>query len=1298
MNKLKLKKFLTLLVCLMLIASMTLLAACNKETGTEEEEKPATATPTFTNGNFTNFASSDTYPKSPSSWTKSPTGDQSSATDGYSFVVSDIVGGIISLDSETYEANKSNWNNLAIFPKNTEGLSEDYTADDDVLMLYNKVKAYQTYTSTATSATANSYYKLSVDVRTHAIDGKGATISLYDAANSHDVILATFTGVISNDTWTRYTFYFKTKTTSSSLALKLSLGNDEIGKIKGESVTSGYAFFDNVQMTAITADTDNNKTAAEVYNTAISSFSAEELKTNQSVDLAIPNGTFDFVKSFSATNSNPALYERVSDSNEYHAYNRVSLGADYAAYMATVGVTVGEGDNGPGLAGNIATRYNYAYVLNAKANNSTALGFRTYDKLVFKRGTAYAVSVYVNAAAMTAGNATVALTAGFDEIATDDLTYNVAAGTDGWKKLTFIVLPDQNTATELYFQMWLTKNGETAPAGYAFFDNLEITAIDLSDKENGLAGWQSELGVDADHTLDKTITEDKSLIDNRNISGGNANGGSVRFDDGKTNILNNVDNSTLTKSIVDVRLNDADDSAYTTVSNYVMKLVAGTPTIYGLGYNTVAEDARTIESLKPFTAYRFSAWVKTVDVQATAGINLTVYDGIKNEAIATFTNINTASIPEAEGLFGYRELVCYIYTAEKSEQISFEITLGSGTQLTPTTLFDGTGYISNVSLTEVEYSKFSSASAGTYIKKKNYNTTTDGTFTNGQFENVNRTDTKGFTGDANDGKVEDEFQKTAFGVPESWALSKDKSLDNMPHVYAGIVDINRAQLIANLKAAAGLTETYGETETAVVFSALSAYDFTSLLYRPESGSMSAEDFLKYSAYATGNSALMLAAPDAAYPSANFASMNYTTKDEVSLSADSYYEISVLVKTVGKTNASVYLTSDKSYEMNSDAKFENISNTADETVTNGWKKYTFFVKVGFSAVDVQLKLCLGQTDDATDTLNDGASVGGIAFFDAVEKISSTEEKYNAALASEDDSVVAIALDTDSFGSTKSSTSTGPKYRDPATSTWLGTADATAGDSNKFGIVIHSVYDFDQYAEDLKDILVGNSGDSCLVINNNEAGAYHFTSGTGKTFKKAGYYKVSVYVKTWGVEEGKNAFVRLDVSKYTKADEGENKILVNTLSANSYQLVEFYVKAPEKTDLTTAVKLTLGLGEEDALVNGIAVFDDVKFEVIDEAAYTAATTDTNDFTSAVVYNDIDSTIVDPDKDPTDPAETKDDYRWIIFTSVAFGAVLIIIVAIYFFKKYLPKRKIKTDLTKKPKKGDKDVDKGEYDNLQD
>ena len=72
--------------------------------------------------------------------------------------------------------------------------------------------------------------------------------------------------------------------------------------------------------------------------------------------------------------------------------------------------------------------------------------------------------------------------------------------------------------------------------------------------------------------------------------------------------------------------------------------------------------------------------------------------------------------------------------------------------------------------------------------------------------------------------------------------------------------------------------------------------------------------------------------------------------------------------------------------------------------------------------------------------------------------------------------------------------------------------------------------------------------------------------------------------------------------------------------------------------------------------------------------------------------------PDKEP-DKENNKDsgkNFNWVIFTSVAFGAIVVIAVAAFFIKKYLPKHKEGKQQVDKKKTSKKKED--DYKNLND
>lgn len=132
---------------------------------------------------------------------------------------------------------------------------------NQMLVINNTENSAYTYTSSSVTLKENSYYEVSVFVKTYGIGGKddddtiGANIELYlGSANETDNPFSF--NAIKHDEYTEYKFYVKTQDDDvTSVTVKLSLGKYVSEEVDGESVvsglTSGYALFDDVTITKI---------------------------------------------------------------------------------------------------------------------------------------------------------------------------------------------------------------------------------------------------------------------------------------------------------------------------------------------------------------------------------------------------------------------------------------------------------------------------------------------------------------------------------------------------------------------------------------------------------------------------------------------------------------------------------------------------------------------------------------------------------------------------------------------------------------------------------------------------------------------------------------------------------------------------------------------------------------------------------------------------------------------------------------------------------------------------------------
>lgn len=1261
MNKLNLKKLLTLLVCLTLIVSVVLLAACNKKTDDNKTPDNTSASPSFTNGNFRSYTTSDKgYPYAPSSFTGSPTSD----TEGSTLPKLETVKrGVINLAD--YQ-NLGAWCTFSKFDAKRLTDEEDaknYNKDDNVLMINNTEARYYMYRSSEFSVAANTKYLLQVDVRTANLNGgekKGATIKIAKSYSSGSSIPAT-EGYASFDAvtvgeWTTYSFIIDGKYNgSTSLELQLMLGNNNL---RDEYKTSGYAFFDNIRLTTVKDDT--------VLPT-------ENVKT---ITLSVPNGSFDY----KTTSDYPYLYNRVTTTDTNSNYGlvnevdakdgKITLVNEYTVDAAAV-----KGH------GSVFAIYNVA---------DARMGFYTTNPLYFKRGGYYKVTVSLNTDYIESGSAYLAL--GKSKDLSDNTIIPVGKDTEnpGWKEHVFYVYANENTADELYFHFGLGKDSGDKAKGYILVDDLKIEETDDTTQTG-------------DYVTDNRFKPaDNKLTDAFvNKSGTDINGVPVTIT-GDGEEFSADDKTPYVSSIFSAR-NRKFTSAKATLAKF-----------------------QTKATLQKDTYYRFSVWVRTVDVPSTSGVVLTVYDGDKDtnsaaKAIATFAAVTTDKdlADSSSSLNGYRELVCYFHTASlQNQDVTFEISLGSGGAFTSSTLFSGTAYIANASLVETDYTKYNGASAsGTYEKKYDwYETLSSETFTNGQFQKYNYSDTKFFK----DGGVNEkgEFQSTSFGVPSGWTLKGEKD-----KAVAGIVDVNRENLLNNLATKIGIT--------AEVLKAVPV----------DADDKPVETF---GIYAGGDSYLLINSADVEGLAKESVRVGYVS-NSFTLNANSYYKISVMVKVING-QASVYLMTDNNIsETNVDSKFENIeASTASQT--GGWKRYTFYVKTGFSSISATLGLYLGGQDkdvaltdanmvladglngkyvkkaaneyevynknthkDATETYNyKDSAKGGTVLFDYVIKEDISESVYNAKTASatasaadEYEETKRVEMNLDSFG-----LATTPDENKPTSPKgWTKTSLTKDTDTEQLqsGVI---------YSTDYK----AHSGESCLIIPYlNTAGASYYASDA-KTLTKDGFYKISVWAKLSEGHTGK-AYITLVATNY-----GENSKYVDyasqTIEVNSTDWKEyvFFIKAPSsdtKIDKygenakDLSLKIRLGFGESaDNKASGYVLFDDVLIEKLDVKA-DEFDKHVNDFKAAnagLTVNTVKYSAIDkeeettPDKEP-DKENNKDsgkNFNWVIFTSVAFGAIVVIAVAAFFIKKYLPKHKEGKQQVDKKKTSKKKED--DYKNLND
>lgn len=203
----------------------------NSSNGTVANLNQNTTETSFKNGAFNLFTIDnvdDGYPYAPESWTLS------------SIQSNEAKNGIINTTE----------NNISLGIPEIPAVNPSYP-NNNVLMIGNVANNSQSYTSTSATLSANSYYKLTLNVLSTELVNAKAGITLYN----DETIIGEITNISTEGQWKKYTILVKTGYEDMSVKLKLSLGQYVEG--------TGYAFFDNVILSSSLTENDYSAIEAD---------------------------------------------------------------------------------------------------------------------------------------------------------------------------------------------------------------------------------------------------------------------------------------------------------------------------------------------------------------------------------------------------------------------------------------------------------------------------------------------------------------------------------------------------------------------------------------------------------------------------------------------------------------------------------------------------------------------------------------------------------------------------------------------------------------------------------------------------------------------------------------------------------------------------------------------------------------------------------------------------------------------------------------------------------------------------
>lgn len=433
-----------------------------------------TGSPTVSNGAFNDIVANSAtqeMPFEPKNWTKSTSKTTAMTKSGIVNTSSFNIDGVVNPGS-TY-------NDSAVLNNN-------------ILMVGNINSQCQSYRSSAiTLSTADSYYTVSVKVKTQKLVNTYAFIKLSNSTNT----LSEFTKIESNDAWTAYSFNIYNKTANTTVYLTLGLGDFVEG--------TGYAFFDDAKLVSSDETTyTTSSNTSKAVNLKLSDFSIKsENSTNGLYE------SYDYTKQNNSATSLSAITTGIIDTNNFLYPNNYLSGL--------TNPNAPEGDNG--------------FVLMIGAGQDSFYSYKSNESFDLTAGSYYKITVQVKTRNITQDEQNRVETSEDTQeyyIPGASITLNgledkgfTAINTDGeWK--TYEIYINCTEAGKFNLELGLGyKNALTS--GEAYFASAEMTTI---DNEKYIEIVKK---LDEDDTIDNIMTigntdlpaeEDTNTPANNNVS------------------------------------------------------------------------------------------------------------------------------------------------------------------------------------------------------------------------------------------------------------------------------------------------------------------------------------------------------------------------------------------------------------------------------------------------------------------------------------------------------------------------------------------------------------------------------------------------------------------------------------------------------------------------------------------------------------------------------------------------------------------------------------------------------------
>ena len=387
-----------------------------------------------------------------------------------------------------------------------------------------------------------------------------------------------------------------------------------------------------------------------------------------------------------------------------------------------------------------------------------------------------------------------------------------------------------------------------------------------------------------------------------------------------------------------------------------------------------------------------------------------------------------------------------------------------------------------------------------------------------------------------------------------------------------------------------------------------------------------------------------------------------TSNSVSLSSGSYYRFSFTLATQRNTTggANVKL-------VGSDFNLFELPNIS--TSNNEWETYNVYIRTN-KGLSATIELSLVNTT-------------GFAFFDNIELHTSNETEFNTKTNNINQKQFVVNLAKENF----ELFTYNPEAVNHTPFNWNGSNNVGSGTAT-FGVLdIDQAFSPHNFIPN-PGVATQTSGNYVLFIASGDADTnYTVTSPNTFTLSSGEYYKVSVWVKTIGINQHEHKVetndddiaylpgATLKLSNFESQFTAINTELNSTNNLNNWTQYVFYVNPSSSVES----QVILGLGHAKALSSGYAYFDEIEITTLTKEEYTSEVESINT-NNMLLLTELEQETPDEEEPADDNKFTGNNFDFLLLSSLITSvAILIAIMGAVIrkinFKKFLPAPKIKT-----------------------